>query len=84
MSPMHPLQLRTSEEAIVRLMTINKRSSEGSLIPFYVIYIFYFLYLFCFVCFALCLCFSDFNKGEWRSLGYDLMKLLTLEGTSRE
>ena len=27
---------------------------------------------------------SDFNKGEWRSLGYDLMKLLTLEGTSRE
>ena len=80
---MNPMKLKNSEEATVRLMTINKRSSGGSLIPFYVIYIFI-----SFICFVLCvlLCvfvFQILNKGEWRSLGYDLMKLLTLEGTSR-
>ena len=75
---MHPLELKTSEEATVKLMTINKSSSSGgSLIPFYVIYIFI-----SFICFVLCvlLCvfvFQILNKGEWRSLGYDLMKLLT-------
>ena len=82
-SPMHPQQLTTSEEATVKLLTINNRSSGGSLIPVYVIYIFI-----SFICFVLCvlLCvfvFQILNKGDWRSLGYDLMKLLTIEGTSR-
>ena len=75
MIPMHPLQLRTSEGATVRLMTINKRSSGGSLVPLYIIYMLFPFTCYVFVCvFLFVFVFQILNKKKWRSPGYDITK----------
>ena len=71
MSPMNPLELKTSEEATVKPMTINKGSSSGgNLISFFMSFKFLFPLLAMLVfCVLLCVfVFQILNKGKWEVL----------------